>query len=139
MENGQIKTAGEKHIVFAHPKTKAGALLTGCKNISRAERVDKETIFAADWGMTLKVSDSQTPYVGVRMHYIQYGPGENTIRCRVVEEMENPFSVTVLLAPVTGKGTVPLAWELDKEKWQQLRREEIEIHLPADAILLLEE
>ena len=139
MEAGQIKAAGEKHTVFADPKTKAGALLTGCKNISRAERIDEETVFAADWGIKLKVSDSQMPYVGIRMHHIGYGPGENTVRCRVTGEMENPFSVTVLLQPADGKGTVPLAWELDKEKWQNLCGEEVEIHLPSEAILLLEE
>ena len=139
IDHGEIKTAGEKHRVFADPKTKAAALLTGCKNISCAEQIDEETVFAADWGVSLKISGCHAAYVGVRMHHIQYGPGENAVRCCVVEEMENPFSVTVLLAPVSGKGTVPLAWELDKDQWQKIRAEEVEIHLPADAILLLGE
>lgn len=37
MENGKIHAMGEKHAVFHEPETIEGAILTGCKNISRAE------------------------------------------------------------------------------------------------------
>lgn len=135
LENGKIDAVGEKKSVFAAPKSRNGAILTGCKNISEIQWTDENTLLASDWGISLKVPKTDAAYVGVRMHHIQPGQGENTFRCRVVEEIENPFSFTVLLECQEGKA--PIAWELDKEQWQKFKAEEVEIHIPSDAILLL--
>lgn len=135
LKNGSIDTIGEKKSVFSAPKSRNGAILTGCKNISEIQWKDENTLFASDWGITLKAQKTDAAYVGIRMHHIQPGEGENTLHCRVVEEIENPFSFTVLLECQEGKA--PIAWELDKEQWQKFKGEEVEIHIPSDAILLL--
>lgn len=135
LENGKIDAIGEKKSVFASPKSKNGAILTGCKNISEARWTDENTLLASDWGISLNVPKTDAAYVGIRMHHIQPGQGENTLRCRVVEEIENPFSFTIMLEYQEGK--MPIAWELDKDQWQKIKAEEVEVHIPLDAVLLL--
>ncbi len=140
MNNGAIEVIGGKKSVFAAPKTRIGAVLTGCKNISRLEPRSGSLVYAADWGMELTVpgDSSGAAYLGIRMHDICPGGGENAFRCRVVEEIENPFSFTIMLRPVGAEGSVPVGWELDKKLWSELRAREIDINLPKEAILLLE-
>ncbi|NLC72398.1 MAG: ATP-binding cassette domain-containing protein, partial [Ruminococcaceae bacterium] len=53
MSEGKIETIGDKNYVFANPKTKNGAILTGCKNISAIEKLGDNRVFAKDWGIEL--------------------------------------------------------------------------------------
>lgn len=141
MDNGKLDTVGTKQDVFAQPKTRAGAVLTGCKNLSPLQRLEKGRVRAVHWGMDLTVDgdDSRAAYLGIRMHDIRPGGGENAFRCQVVEEIENPFSFTVMVRPVGREDACPIGWEVDKETWQRLRAAQVELHLPKGAILLLEE
>ena len=150
MQDGRIETLGTKHEVFAAPGTKNGAILTGCKNISKVKVLDDNHLLALDWGLELyvpKISDS-VEYVGIRMHDMQAGEGENHFRCRVEEVIENPFSYTLLLQAVPGVEKT-FGWEVDKKLWSYYRPESVDISLqagekpvvdiwiPSDAILLL--
>ena len=77
----------------------------------------------------------ETAFVGLRMHDICAGGDENAVLCRVTDETENPFSVTVRLLP---EGAVePIYWELDKALWQTLRAETIRVSLPESALMPL--
>ena len=140
MGNGRIEVCGEKKTVFAAPLTKNAAMLTGCKNISALKSLGKDRVAALDWGIELAVNDivGAANYVGIRMHDLRPGKGENSIRCRVVEELENPFSITLMLRPVGAENAVPIGWETGKEIWDQLRQEELDICLPPESLLLLE-
>lgn len=141
MSGGMIETFGSKKDVFAAPKTRAGAVLTGCKNISSIKVLDEQRVYAVDWGMELCLDRpvGSATCIGIRMHDVLPGGGENTLLCRVVEEVENPFSVTVMLRPVGREDTTPVGWELDKALWISLRAREVTVRLPACSILLLEE
>ena len=140
MDNGRIHRAGPREEVFAQPGTRAGAVLTGCKNISPLERLPDGRVRAVDWGMELEVNDDgRAQYLGIRMHDIRPGGGENSFLCRVVEEIENPFSYTLMLRPLGQEDARPIGWELDKERWRQLRGEQVEISLPRASILFLED
>ena len=140
MNNGRIETCGKKRAVFAAPGTKNGAMLTGCKNISRIEHIGPNRIYAADWGMELSVKSLTTDvrYVGIRMHDICPGSGENSVLCNVVEVIENPFSVTAMLSPAGTKNAVPIGWETEKETWKNYQADKLYMHLPVDSLLLLE-
>lgn len=70
---------------------------------------------------------------------IRAGGEQNVIRFQVVEEIENPFSVTVMLRPVGAEDAVPVGWETDKETWTRLRADELDICLPVESLLLLED
>ena len=140
MNNGRIQACGEKKAVFAAPGTKTGAMLTGCKNISAIENLGENRIYASDWGVALSMNSvvNGARYVGIRMHDVCTGGDENTFRCRVVEWIENPFSVTVMLRPVDAENAVPIGWETDKNTWNALQADELDICLPPESLLLLE-
>lgn len=139
MDNGMIQATGTGEQVFADPRTRRGAMLTGCKFISSAQVLGEDKVLATDWGITLTVPDllPDITAVGIRMHNVVPGPGENCFRCRVVEEIENPFSYSLLLEPVGAACKAPIGWDVDKETWQKNRAEEVEVCLRADALLLL--
>ena len=140
MSNGRIEAYGEKKAVFAAPGTKAGAMLTGCKNISPIRRVTENRIFASDWGLELFVNGltDAARYVGIRMHGLRPGPGVNGTLFKVVEVIENPFSVTVMLRPAGAENAVPIGWETEKETWKTHQADELYMSLPPDSLLLLE-
>ena len=141
MNNGEIETCGEKKTVFAAPGTKTGAILTGCKNISAIRRIGQDRVYAADWGVELSVNGlaESIRYVGIRMHDLCPGNGENTSLFRVMEVIENPFSVTVMLRPAGAKDTIPIGWETEKETWKKCQADELYMSLPPDSLLLLED
>ena len=141
VSDGSIDAVGSKSEVFHNPQTRMGAMLTGCKNISAVEVLDETHIRATDRGLTLEVPEipADTKAVGVRMHDIRPGAGKNTFRCRVVEEIENPFSYTILLQRVNSTGASPIGWELEKAVWNKLRAPEIGVCLPPEALLLLKD
>ena len=142
MGRGCIEAIGENHAVFAQPVTRGGALLTGCKNISRARRVDEKTVLALDWGVPLAVPGwpEGTEYLGLRMHSLRPAGPEDTVNvfdCRVEEVIENPFSYTVMLRPGGADAPLALGWETEKPVWERLRADRLRMHLPPEKILLL--
>lgn len=143
IHDGHVEIVGTKEEVFSDPKTRNAAILTGCKNISRAEFTSQGKIFASDWGIELQCSDyrNDTRYAGVRMHSITAGQnGANIFACRVVQVIENPFSFTVMLIPEKARGNViPLGWEMDKNLWHKIKGENVTASIPPENILLLRE
>ena len=142
MHDGRIETTGEKKAVFADPKTRNGAILTGCKNVSPVEAIGERRARAVDWGveLALPASADGVQYVGIRMHDVRLAEAQgepNAFLCRVEETIENPFSCTVLLRPEGAAS--PIGWELDKERWRQTRAERLRVCLPPESMLLLKE
>ena len=133
MDSGKIERIGPRSDVFADPRTRKGAILTGCKNISPIRR-NGGRIIATDWNVELDLPGlpPDVTAVGIRMKTIRPGPGENSIHCRVAEVIENPFSYTIMLDT-----PVPLGWELLKQEWKAIENTEITIHIPNEALLLL--
>lgn len=158
VSDGHVETMGDKHEVFREPKTKNAAILTGCKNVSPAKRLDEQHLLATDWNMTLELDQvpEDVSYVGIRMKYIRrYGKediadhdlshddkkpdGDNIFKCRVVEVIENPFSYTVMLVNADNPGAIPIGWEMLKDVWESMRLDYVTICMPTCAVLLLKE
>ena len=139
MSEGRIERIGSRQEVFRDPRTVNACLLTGCKNVSPIRAAGTGTAFAADWGISLRISLREgTDAVGLRMHSIQPGPGENEFRCRVEEVVENPFSVTVMLRPLQAHETsAAIGWETEKDVWEKLKGPEVLIHIPQEALIQL--
>ena len=133
MDSGEIQVIGPRQDIFANPRTRKAAVLTGCKNISPLRR-EAGKIIAADWDLELDLPHlpPEITAVGVRMKTIRPGPGENQRTCRVLDVIENPFSYTVMLDT-----PIPLGWELLKADWEKIEAPEITIHIPPEALLLL--
>lgn len=71
IDQGKIAVAGETKEIFRNPVSMEAARLTGCKNISKAHRIDAHTVKAEDWGVTLTTQrkiPEYTEYVGYRAH-----------------------------------------------------------------------
>ena len=139
LKDGTVDTFGSKDEVFANPETRNAALLTGCKNISRAVPIDDTHVRAVDWGVDLKTGSgaAKARYVGIQTHDIRAGEGDNSIFCRVTEVIENPFSYTVMLTPVGAANSIPIGWKMDKAAWAKMRSECVRLDLPPESILLL--
>ena len=155
IRDGAIETIGNKQDVFADPQTVSAARMTGCKNISRIRRLDNGKIFAEEWGIPLHVSRPVNfeNYAGIRMHDLQIlDPSgknedlsaaglkaENCFICRVAEEIENPFSYTIMIRPQDAGGDSALiGLELEKKEWQKHRKEKLQVCFPPEKILLLQ-
>ena len=136
MNEGGIETCGEKKAVFARPATRSAAILTGCKNISPIEKLGPRRLLALDWGMELETAEDigEARYLGIRMHDLCFGPGENAFLCRLLSETENPFSYTLMF--VRGSAG-PVGLETDKGTWERLRCGETYIRLPPEKCVLL--
>lgn len=147
--DGHVETIGDKHDVFATPQTKSAAILTGCKNVARVEKLDAHHVFVKAWNMTLQVKEEITAvsHVGIRMKHIRSFSDcskkdcttENVFSCRVVEVIENPFSYTVMLVREDVPGQVALGWEMVKTDWERMQNQNVTICIPSKSILLLKE
>ncbi|HAJ93381.1 MAG TPA: ABC transporter [Synergistaceae bacterium] len=91
---------------FNAPPTLASALLSGCKNYSKIEKLSNDRVYAVDWKTDLKCSahiPDDAGYIGVRAHRIlPIGSKDeclNKISCRVLEVRHDLFSVIVTVVP----------------------------------------
>lgn len=135
MAAGRVESVGPKKEIFAQPQTCNGAVLTGCRNISRIRFLDDGRVWAEEWNTALDIPAGDFDCAGIRARDIE--PSEDGIPCEVEEEIENPFSVTVTLHPRGAQGR--LFWEMDKQKWSALRGKTQKILLPAAHIQRLKE
>ena len=139
MDRGHVETSGRKEDVFRQPRTRAAAMLTGCKNILPIQRIGETQVLISDWDLVLETDrhTGRAEYIGIRMHDIAPGGGPNTVLCHVEEEIENPFSYTIILRPAANRDAPAIGWELTKPQWQQIRQKEIAVRFPPDALQLL--
>jgi molybdate transport system permease protein len=128
------------------------AQLTGCKNYSPIQAIDRHTVRALDWQCTLQttepVSSDQT-HIGIRAHQIRFlDAGDrhqspvNTFPGWVVWTSETPHRMTVYLKlgiPPVDTDDYHFQAEVFKEKWQILRHcpQPWSIHLEPDRLMLL--
>ena len=72
LDRGRVLSGGRTRDIFQEPVTCQAARLTGCKNISRIERLGDRRIKALDWGglelVTDRKVDDTITAVGIRAH-----------------------------------------------------------------------
>ena len=91
VKDGKVDRLGERAAVFADPGSRMACALTGCKNISSVRPLDGGRVFAVDWGIPLNLSpEPGVDALGLRMHAICPGEGENAFRCRVCDVIRRP-------------------------------------------------
>ena len=147
MHEGKIQPMGTKEEVFNSPRTLAAALITGCKNISKARKVGDYQIKALDWGITLTtmrpVADT-VKYIGVRAHHFRrlssLENGDNVFHCRVCRIVDEPFERLVEFSFAAGaECNSTLHFALPKENADERDLKEFFLSVPADKILCLED
>ena len=145
MDQGEIIAQGKTKDVFEQPKKYQAAKLTGCRNISRAVKIDDWTLHAIDWGINLstveKVTD-KTAYVGIRAHdFIAVGDESGLENCMTIEDhkiSKLPFEYQVTFKGKEGMNK--LWWKFGRHHWNGAEGNNLPqtIQLPKERLLLLE-
>ena len=141
MHEGRLLTVQPTKALFADPGSVPAAILTGCKNIAAAHRVDAHTVEVPDWGVRLEVAQEvgeRLEAVGVRAHYFNPSTARNRFPVQYVEEMEEPFETIIQFRYAAQKPeSPPIWWRLPKEKRPAQFPAEMGI-APANVLLLYE-
>lgn len=92
--------------MFDNPRTIAAALLSGCKNISRAKKLGDHELLAEDWGIIFRPERTVPDHIrglGIRAKNIVLAGEEtqsNVILCNIDRRVDEPFYHIHLLTPV---------------------------------------
>ena len=120
IDQGSIVADGETKALFRDPVSREAARLTGCKNFSRARRIDAHTIEASDWGATLTVKrevPEYTEWIGYRAHDFipvwEAGGNERMLPFDLDSIAELPFEKNYYIK--TGAGAT-VCWFVQREQ-----------------------
>ena len=144
INRGKMEKVAAKEEFFRRPETLAATLLTGCKNVSQARKLDAGHIRAEDWQLDLAVDEvpDGVKYVGIRAHFLEFhaGPGENTFPVEIVKVMEDIFSMLVMVRKAGSDGQA-IRCELPKEQWHRLQAggKELYLYLPPARIMMMQQ
>lgn len=150
MDSGCVVNKGQIKTLFREPGNVTTAKLSGCKNISKAEKVSDHMVKAVDWGITFKTSGlvtDDTRYLGIRAHDFKpvYKAGEdedNIFCCNIVDIVEGPFELNIMFAigsdiDVSAENTI--WWKVSMQEWKTNMNEKVPQYLkvaPEDIMLL---
>jgi molybdate transport system ATP-binding protein len=139
MDDGGIVGAGPTRDVFQNPGTRAGALLTGCKNIAAARKIGDTRVDIPEWGVALDagrpVGDALSG-VGVRAHAFGPGIARNARAVRIAGRSEEPFEWTVRFRYEGQRDdSAPIWWRVPKGGGADLAPEVLGVS-PEDVLLL---
>ena len=109
MADGRLICQGPTKEVFRNPRVFGAARLTGCKNISPAEKRGEYTVYAKDWDLLLQTAEpvaDDCRYVGIRAHHLipTAERGENCFAPQLLSVIAAPFETVRLVA--NSKATV---------------------------------
>lgn len=150
MEEGKAAAFGKSRDIFENPQKIAAARLTGCKNISRVEILDKHHMKAVDFGILLYTKreiPEDTAAVGFWAHEfvpVWGAPQENCIRMQIESRAELPFEWKFYIKPETEEGSgqeESLCWFVQKGKGKELSERGLPDYLkfPEEKLLFLKE
>ena len=120
------------------PGSVAAALLSGCKNVSPLRLREDGLLWAENWGVALRLAGAPggADHIGIRAHDIRLQGGENPVPATLTRVIDNVFS-NVPMFRTPGGGL--LRAEQDKSAPLPAPGSEVELSLPAAALLLLKE
>lgn len=146
LSQGKVIASGRKEDIFEHPPNFTVAQVTECKNFSRAQIIDNQSIAALDWGCRLEVIQAipnSLTYVGIRAHHLTFPPesdGENTFTCWLVTTSETQHRISLYLklnSPPTNSQDYHLQAEIFKEKWAELKNRPLPWYLKLEPLRLI--
>jgi molybdate transport system ATP-binding protein len=144
LDRGKSEPVVNVRALFEQPESLSACLLTGCKNFSRARRLDENRLEALDWAFPLRSSrpiPEDVRYIGVRAHFLRFvrEPGENVIPCKVLRVTEDVFSTIIMLQIPGPEGDFSrLRIEMSKADWNAVAGPEtMLVEVRPDSILML--
>ena len=140
MNEGIIEAVDNKHNLFKNPQTLSSTLLTGCKNVSNATKIDDNHVLANDWQITLNIVNvtSAVKFIGLRAHYFEYRTteSENTFLMEVVQVIEDTFSFLIMVR--RNSTAKVIRWEVDKKFWRSIESKTLYLYFPVDKLIIME-
>ena len=133
MDQGRIMAGGNTKELFQNPVTCKAARFTGCKNISRIERIGRERVRALDWGglelcTDQPVGDDITA-VGIRAHDFE------PLSQAEAETFKDRPDANLIPVGKPRISEMPFEWYITLENGLWWKREKsIHVHNPADAV-----
>ncbi|QKD82567.1 sulfate/molybdate ABC transporter ATP-binding protein [Thermoleptolyngbya sichuanensis A183] len=127
---GKVIASGQKQDIFDRPETMSVARLTGCKNYSCIQPINRQTVRALDWNCTLQMDapiDGRHTHIGIRAHHIRFletPHRPNTFPAWLAWASETPHHMTLYLKlgePSSHADDYHLQAEVLKEKWDALK------------------
>ena len=121
IDQGRIEVSGKTKEIFENPVTREAARLTGCKNFSRARRLDAHTAEALDWGITLYTSGNipeDMRWIGYRAHDfipVWGEEGENMLKFDLESSAALPFEHNYYI-----KAEETVCWFVQREKMGEI-------------------
>ncbi len=142
LKNGKTLNSGDTREIFENPGSVEAARLTGCKNFSRAERLDEHHVFARDWGLRLCTKErvgEDISAVAVRGHWLRTAsqPGKNTMPVERVEYIENTFEHQFLIKNRDVKDAGNLWWMCQKKSFMETAELPEYLYFPPEHLMLL--
>ncbi len=142
IDNGKIFGAGRTKEIFANPKTRIGAVLTGCKNIAAVRKTGEYEVEVPEWGIRLKTGrpvEDHVCAIGIRAHYFNPRARENVFPVVYADRMEEPFETTILFRCAGQKeGSPSVWWRIPKDRVPDKMPEQLGI-APQNVLLLYPE
>lgn len=145
--NGKIEEINHREILFNHPTTYTTAVLTGCKNISRARKISENKIYAIDFGLELvcnNIVSEDVKYIGIYTHNLKLSSNdksENTFKFNILDVVNNLFSYILVLSSI-GKDDMDsnfkIYMEISEDEFNGIKdKQSVYLHFNKEHILLL--
>ena len=121
-DGGKAKDIRDKNKLFETPQSLAEAKLTGCKNISKAKKLDNNFIFAEGWNLKLKCLEEvkdNINYIAIRSHNIKLCKNEeeeNVFEVLIENIVENPFDYTLYIRSIDLNKSDLINFTISKEE-----------------------
>ena len=143
VDAGHVIRHGATREVFSDPGTRSAAVLTGCKNFSRAERIDDHHVRATDWGITVeteRVLPEGIRDLGFRAHQFKpvYMKGEETLAGRLHGEARNTVSQEAFASRLHGEARNTVSQEILASRTPQKLKNAVRCNVVSQAQLQFE-
>ena len=130
MDQGKIISQGTREEVFKRPATKTAAAMTGCKNFSRAVRLDDHRLLAESWGLTIhtrKIVPEHIHFIGYRAHQFLpvWGQAEDNCIPFILDRKDQlPFEENYYVRPdrPAYEPEDVISWFVQRDLWDTLSK-----------------
>ncbi len=145
IKNGKCTLPMDKVHLFGDPGTVDAAVVSGCRNIVSATRLDEHHVRVPQWGVDMTTESevmNDLHSIGIRAHLIERDGDQNVLNCTVCRVIEGPFECSVILslnsAPNSESGEEKLLyWQISITEDLPNVGDTINLYVPIDKVLLL--
>ena len=130
MDQGRIICQGSREKVFKRPATKKAAAMTGCKNFSRAVRINDHSLRAENWGLTIRTRKrvpEHIRFIGCRAHQFLpvWGQAEDNCIPFILDRKDQlPFEENYYIRPDRPEYEPEdvISWFVQRDLWDTLSK-----------------